>query len=440
MPDQPFAKRPSPVLLIIPLVLTLAGIGLTIMFYLQYNDKRGDREGSLALEEKIQREVNTAMATRDEYVKRRDSLKALLGYDGDDYQEWLRQELAGKADFKSRMEDYQATIARLKSVKAALEADHARLLAEIRQTEAEKARLIAARQADFQRKTSDLKTLEASFTPRTDDLLKRLAEAGTTADQKRRELEAVLAQHKAETARQNETIITLQREVDMMEDAIAERRRQAQTVDGRILTVPPGAGTVTVDLGRRQRVRQGMRFKVVDKGQLTVNPDDPKARPIIPDTATFKGEIEITHVYETQSQAQVLNLNFANPMLPNDGIYNPAFHPGYRTKFVVVGLIDLDGDGTDDAEEVANLIAEIGGDIQDEVTIATDFLLVGQNWPTVEPELRRRYWRDQEQIKAAEQLDVSFLSVRRFLDFVGVQAGRDGGLVARTDEPAGGRS
>lgn len=433
MVDPSLPRRPSPVLLIIPLVLTLAGIGLSVALYLKLYNK-DPKEGTLAAEKEQARQLAEITRQRDGERARIEKMRAILGYPGGDYRDWLDREVGkGVIDVKTALDDRHSKIKALEGRVGSLKTDKANLNTQIAQVQKATKDYIAAKRAEKEQKLRELESIDQDYRPRTDDLLKRIIEDGKRVVEREAALKTIRTKHAAQKKEHNATLIAITEQIVILRDALYEQEKLQQRIDGRVVSVPPGTTTVVIDIGRQQRVRQGMVFKVVGKGQVVSDPRNPRAAPLVAENATYKGEIEVTRVFETQSRAVLSRLDFTKPMLPGDGIVNAVFNPHQVTRFVAVGRIDFDGDGEHDPDVLRRLVSEIGGVIEDEVTVQTDFLVVGQNWPTVEPELRKRYWRDQAQIKKAEEFLVSFLSVRRLLEYVGVQTGRNGTLAARTD-------
>jgi hypothetical protein len=423
MPEAPLTRRLSPIFLAIPIVLTLAGLGLGVMLYLKDYEKD---KGTRALEEKARQALAAEVKRHEGLLARRDALRALLGYDGLDYQTWLAGRLAGQVDFKRADEAQQSELRTAEGTVKTLEGDIQSLSDQITAEQQQKQQLITAKRAEIAQKLNDAAAIDGRTTQRTSDLLKRLNDAGATVMDREDERERTRAARQQTKQEQDGNLISIQRQVEQLEDTLSDKRSDIQHVDGRIVRVQAGSDRVVVNLGRRQRMQPGLRFKVVDKGQIAGDLKNPTGPPLIPKSAEVKSEIEIISVGENQSTGVVLTLDFSKPVLPGDAIFNAGYDPAYQTRFVVVGQIDLTGDGQDDRELLERLIGEIGGAIVDKVDVRTDFVLVGTNWPTDDPALRNRYYRDQEQIRAAETLDVSFLSVRRFLDYLGVRIGADG--------------
>jgi len=431
MPDAPFSRRPSPILLVIPVILTIAGIALSVMLYLNLYKKD---EGALAQEEAASAQLARIRQQHDELLQREGALRGVLGYAGEDYQAWLEAKLrvGSHVDFKLAAEARESERRTLDGNVTALNSQIQQVSDQITSVQEAKKRLIETKRVEIDQKLKDGATADQRYTPSTSVLLKRINESGTVLIEKRDERDRAKRVQKETKEKQDRTLIALQWQLERLEDTLSGQRGLVQHVDGHVVRVGLGSDRVIVDLGRRHRLRPGLRFKVVEKGQVARDPRRPSGPLLVPPTAAHKGEIEILRVYDDQSSAVILNVDIGKPFLSGDAIYNPGYDPKYKTRFVLVGRLDLTGNSRHDGDLVERLIADIGGVIEDEVDVRTDFLLVGADWPTDDPTSAKRYYRDQEQIKAAEGLDVSFLSVRRFLEYAGVRIGLDG-----VPQPAG---
>jgi hypothetical protein len=56
------------------------------------------------------------------------------------------------------------------------------------------------------------------------------------------------------------------------------------------------------------------------------------------------------------------------PILPEDTVYSPTFKKGQKTRFALVGLLDINGDGKSDLAKVKSIIAMNGGIVDAELT------------------------------------------------------------------------
>ena len=127
-----------------------------------------------------------------------------------------------------------------------------------------------------------------------------------------------------------------------------------QYVQGKVTEVVDGGETVYLNLGRADGLRAGVRFSVLDDDTSTVADVEPKARIEV---------VEVNQQTDHLSRARVLPDRNPRTILRGDRIYSPAWQPGRKVSFGLVGKLDIDGDGKDDRETVKALIAQNGGEV-----------------------------------------------------------------------------
>jgi len=133
---------------------------------------------------------------------------------------------------------------------------------------------------------------------------------------------------------------------------------ETEPVDGKVLLVDRETGVV-VDIGRKQGIRRGLRFQV-----YTEKPDG---------TRVLRGEIEIKTVEPEISRGILLGgLNPVNIIHKEDILINPAFDPGRAKVFVADTTFNA---ARKEALRVA--LADYGSVLEEEITIRTDYLIVG---------------------------------------------------------------
>jgi len=145
--------------------------------------------------------------------------------------------------------------------------------------------------------------------------------------------------------------------------------------DARIVRVDLQNDLVTLDIGAKDRVYRGLTFAIYQSNAP------------IPEDAQGKAEIEVFQVGQQVSIARIVRSDKRNPIAPTDLVVNLIWDPKTNNRFVVVGDFDTSGDGranADGAARVKETIERWGGRIQDDVTIETDFMVVGLE-PTVPP-------------------------------------------------------
>ncbi len=168
---------------------------------------------------------------------------------------------------------------------------------------------------------------------------------------------------------------------------------QREPADGKVLTVESDGQYVMIDVGRQDWVSEGMEFRVFDQ----TNPDARKE----------KGRIQVRRVYDTISQAKILEQDPMDPILRDMVIVNPAFSRGRKLNFVLEGRFE--------EPNVERLLNRYPCEIQKKVTRDTDYMVVGQ--------ARRRpgepSWKDSENAALAEKYRVPILMERDLLRYLG---------------------
>ncbi|MFN0197277.1 MAG: hypothetical protein ACKVT0_11075 [Planctomycetaceae bacterium] len=143
------------------------------------------------------------------------------------------------------------------------------------------------------------------------------------------------------------------------------------------------------------------------------------------------------------AQARILpGDDIFRPITPGDVIYTPLWSPGRRPKFSLIGKFDIDHDGRSDRDNLREIIAATGAEIDNEVddegnrtgngiTIDTKFLVIGElpdpsSTPSPkEQQIAERILKEHFNIrKEAREHGVRVVSVNDFLDYIGYKAQR----------------
>lgn len=204
--------------------------------------------------------------------------------------------------------------------------------------------------------------------------------------------------------------------------------------DGEIILVDESLDLVHINLGQKDQVYPGLTFTVYDSGA-----------PISKD-GKGKAEIEVFKTKDNISQARIVSSR--KPILEGDQIANLVWDSNETNYFVVAGEFDLNKDGTIESnakEKIEKLITDWGGKITDEVTIETDYVILGKA-PVVpqkpgfeeleiHPRAMEKYNQAVEKLdeykKVREQastLSIPVFNYERFLYFTGYynQADKEG--------------
>jgi hypothetical protein len=152
-----------------------------------------------------------------------------------------------------------------------------------------------------------------------------------------------------------------------------------QYVQGTITEVSNGGDVVWINLGKADGLRAGVSFGVINSDASRVA------------DAKVKAKIEVVElVGDKLARCKVLSDRAPTTILRGDKIYSPAWQPGRKVEFALMGKMDIDGDGKDDRETVKALIIQNGGKVTldmppggktiGELTVDTRWLVLGDEF------------------------------------------------------------
>lgn len=168
----------------------------------------------------------------------------------------------------------------------------------------------------------------------------------------------------------------LNMEIAALRSEIAEKKRRIKELikkptstlmwcdpDGEILTTDNRLGNCWIDLSRRDGLRVGSVFEVF--------------RYIKGGRRKAKGRIEIKQVGNEVSQAAIIEMLDPedDPIVKGDHIISPFFDKHETKSFVIAGELT---NPIYSEQEVIKMIEEMGGKVAHDVTVETDFLIVGK--------------------------------------------------------------
>ncbi len=218
--------------------------------------------------------------------------------------------------------------------------------------------------SDFERtKSSDLEAVKEQVSAKQDQL-----------DAARREQAKLMERVRAEI---NERDKLLAEQRDALQDLRGPGALGAQELAiarkpvGTVLRALPGDSLVHIDLGRRDNVTLGMTFSVYSVDEQ------------VPSDGRGKANIEVVSVGDRTAECRVTSPPSPDdPILDGDRVGNIILSrtKAKKPQFVIVGGFDIDYDGTVDIrgrEAIAALVKRYGGEVVDEVTPMTDYVVVG---------------------------------------------------------------
>lgn len=252
----------------------------------------------------------------------------------------------------------------------------------------------------------DLKTLRADNENLSDNLLKKDAELEMTKEMMQRALAEV-------------------EKIKPLPDSNAP----AYVPDGKIILIDAQSRIVHINIGSKDKVYRGLTFAVYNKNLP------------IPKTGEGKAEIEVFDVGETISAARIITpVDPRNPIIRDDIIANLIWESKKTNVFVVSGDFEYG-----DEEKIKSLIESWGGRVDEDITVSTDYVVLGQP-PRVLPRpsteeqeyfptalekyeaSRRRHEHYKQILSQAQTLSIPIFNTVRFLYFTGYKerAGRAG--------------
>lgn len=245
-----------------------------------------------------------------------------------------------------------------------------------------------------------------------------------------------LRERSAELARTQKDLDKTTGELDkaLLEREAIKPRPDAEVLayrpDARIVDVDMASGLVYLDIGSDDHVYRGLTFGVYDKNAP------------VPQDGRGKAEIEVFRLTEKASVARINTSSKRNPIVSSDIVANLIWDSKDSNKFVVSGDFDFDGDGKvdpDGRERIEQLVERWGGTLVDEVSIDTDFIVLGYQpkamaRPTREdidfdPSLDDKYSESLKHVRQhhevltlAGTLNVPVFNQKRFMYLIGYES------------------
>jgi hypothetical protein len=236
--------------------------------------------------------------------------------------------------------------------------------------------------------------------------------------------------------RLNQTRAQLEMTQDRMENALEKLREikplpgkdvPAFKPDGKVVLVDDQAGVVHLNIGSDDRVYRGLTFSVYDRNAP------------IPENGKGKAELEVFGLAKQISAARIVRSEEKNPVAVDDNIANLVWDSDKTNVFAIAGRFDLDDDGKIDPmalKKIESLIRKWGGSVKPEVTVNTDFVVLGMapvvpKEPTredlmVDPTADEEYEAAMKELNRyneiqdrAQSLRLPIFSYDRFLYFIG---------------------
>lgn len=213
------------------------------------------------------------------------------------------------------------------------------------------------------------------------------------ADAKAEEASRIQTERQAERRESEIERGRLTNQLNRLQDTVRSLRPQAgdpgailKQVDGRVKRAMPGSDIVYIDLGRADGLKLGLGFEV-----FSARPDldqallDRAAQAAeigdLSESIRGKAAIEVVTLEEHTAECRVVRPPPpGRPIIEGDLLVNILYEKGRKPKFVLRGAFDLDYDGNvdvNDADRVAAIIREYGGQVVPELDETSEYLVLG---------------------------------------------------------------
>jgi hypothetical protein len=304
---------------------------------------------------------------------------------------------------------------------AELTAQNKGLADKIKTDEAAKEAEIAKYKETLDKTAADLKEQRETFGQDRQTITGEKTELANKFAAKRKEHEELAAQSKAQLASLSEDKAKLRGTLDRLNDEKQRAQKANEVPDGKVTWINQVSRTVWINLGADDGLRRQISFSVFDR-------DDSN-----PVEGTQKGKIEVVRLIQPHlAEARIVEDNLANPIMPGDHIFSPAWEPGRVEHFALAGFMDIDGDGVDDRQRVRDIISLNGGVIDAEamddgkktgkVTLNTKYVVLGEQ-PKAKAEGKTDAINAYSEIyDEAKNYGIKTMPVNEFLDYMGYKA------------------
>ncbi|MFA5240121.1 MAG: DUF3887 domain-containing protein [Phycisphaerae bacterium] len=197
--------------------------------------------------------------------------------------------------------------------------------------------------------------------------------------------------------------------------------------DGKIVLIDDSSNIVYINIGSDNKVYRGLTFSVYEKNMP------------IPKDGKGKAELEVFNVGKNISAARITSSNAKKPIILDDIVANLIWDSKKTSVFMVAGEFDIDDDGNIDYEatdKIKALIKEWGGKVTEDISIDTDFIVLGTT-PTIlrkptfeqmeaDPMALEKYEASLKRLESYQQvqtraqaLSIPVFNLERFLYFIG---------------------
>jgi hypothetical protein len=256
----------------------------------------------------------------------------------------------------------------------------------VRRVTADKDKQLAELQDKLDTEQQNAKTQKDNDAARVARLQQQLSDLDAAKRAVERQMDELTRAHAAELQTKQARLAELSRLTAFRSPPLAD------APDGHVLAVSSALGSGWIDLGTKNRLAVGTRFRVVTGAG---------------DAARTKGWAEVTRAEAATAEVRFSELvDRFDPVVVGDALVNPVYDPTGERNAVLVGRFS----GLMDEANLRLLLKSMGITVQDEIDISTNYLIVGGE-----------IWTDELGQPLEEPLDPKELPVYREAEALAVQ-------------------
>jgi hypothetical protein len=255
----------------------------------------------------------------------------------------------------------------------------------------------------------------SAITAEKDKLVTQLSAKDTTIKQEREKAAKDASNLSGTITQLTQTAENLRKKKIELENSVVNR---FEAPDGRVTLVNQAQRLAWVNVGSKDGLQRQTAFAVFDHDENGVA------------NAVPKGRIEVVRVVgDHLAECRILEDKAANPIMQNDVIFTPAWSPGQKVHFALVGFMDYDRDGVSDRDMIRNWIQMSGGVVDAELhddgqpegslSVNTRYMVLGEK-PT-EKSSNRMLSEYNKLLTEATRYGTESINVQKLMSMMGVK-------------------
>lgn len=408
----------------IVIVLALLVVGLAVGIFLINNARKTEK----ARADSAEQSASQAASSERQIQEEANNYKEAMGFSRDVSYEAMQKSISEDLqrygqNFEEEDRNYHTILDQIFQENRKLADNEAEAKQLVAKLEGRLAAIVAEKEEQITQYRAEAQAAAEDLAREKNKFEEEYARINKENEQLAAQFENLQQEHAETVAQLNQTRAQLEQKIASLQDSIEKLKLKqpeedpfAQPADGEITWVNQAENKVWVNIGSKDGLRPQVTFSVFEVGQ----PDA--------DQAVKKASIEIVQILSGgMAEAKITGDDQANPVMPGDKIYSPAWAPGRQVGFAIAGFIDIDGDGSSDLEQLKRIIAANGGKVdvapnaegekEGDAQVETRFLILGDR---SESPNRTAWARSYDQIsEEAGNLAIPSIPLQQFLELIG---------------------